>query len=99
MDILGPLSEKVIRYPDYTYNDGSLLEVTKSDLMSKMVVCHKASLFLENRAVTYLAHTHLLTDNETKFVSRFFGTLCFILRTKHLKAMAYHPQTTGRLAG
>lgn len=45
----------------------------------------------------YETPSYLLSDNGSKFVGKFFDTLCSHPGTKHVKTTIYHPQTNGNV--
>lgn len=51
--------------------------------------------FNDRWIIPYEIPAFLPTENATRFVSKFFETLCNLLGLKHFKATAYHPQTNG----
>lgn len=47
-----------------------------------------ACIFYDGWVGSYDKQSYLLTDNETKFVNKFFGTLYTYLATKHMTKTA-----------
>lgn len=96
MDILGPLPKTsedkqyvltiTDRYSKPTH------AIPSSQATSTLIV----NIFFDQWIISYGIRSFQLTDNDTKFVSKFFATLCSFLGVKHLTTTAYHPQPDGQ---
>lgn len=74
-------------------NDGQVLEVNETLQTSNMTLSHIASLFMDQWLTPFGIQKHLVTDNETQFVSRFVESLGTFLGANHLTTTAHHLQT------
>jgi transposase InsO family protein len=56
-----------------------------------------ARAFVLDWVAVYGITLHLLTDNGTQFISKFFQTVYRLLGVKQLFTIAYHPSTNGQV--
>lgn len=96
MDILEPLPETMQGNQYVVIITDRYSKLTRAIKTSKTAAAHMANIFLDHWIVSFDISSYLLTDNGTRFRSKFFASICGYLGVKHLTTTAYHPQTNGQ---
>ena len=94
--LLGPLIKSENGCTDIlviTYRFSKLARVVPLQSNKAPVV---ANALLEHWILPYGLPKHVLSDNGPQFVGKVFTTIRTMLRLKHDKTLAYHPQTNGQ---
>lgn len=63
----------------------------------KTIASHIVSIFMNHWIILYRTREFGLIDNRTKFICKFFESLCAFLGIKRLMTSAYHPQVNVNL--
>jgi transposase InsO family protein len=71
-------------------------KLTRTVPLRTIVATEVATIFVHELYCVYGAPVILLTDNGTRFVSKFFQTVCRLLGVKQVFTTAYNPQTNGQ---
>lgn len=65
--------------------------------MINKTAVHIASISMDHWIIRYGIPDYFLTDDGSKFLSKFFESLCAFLGKKHLTITVHHPQTNGQV--
>lgn len=97
MDILVPLLKRLNGNWLVLVMKGRCATSRRGLSTSKTIASHTASLFMESWTIPYGIPDHVLTDNGTHFISKYFQLLCLVLGTKRLAATWYPCKSTCKL--
>lgn len=95
MDIFIPLPKTMIGKMHVVVIIDCNPKLTRAVLNARTVTDAVAGIFFTPWIMPYCISLYLLTDNDTRFVSRVLESHCNQLDTKHLTTTAYHLQTNG----
>lgn len=93
MDVLGPLQKTKNGNPFVVVITEHYLKLTQTIPTAEITAAHVSFMFFDYNILLYRAPDHLLMDNRSQLVAKFFRTICSFLEVKHLKTTAYRPHT------
>lgn len=96
-DIAGPLSRTTQRDQYVLVITDRYSNLTRAVPATKTSKTHNAVIFLKHWIVPFGTPRYVLAGDGPKFVSKIFATICEYLEVKHLKTIAYHPQTNEKV--
>ena len=96
IDILGPLPRTKTGRQYVVVITDRYSKLTRAVPTAKITAPVVAAVVLEHWVIPYGIPNHILSDNGSQFVSKFFSALCAFLGAKLTTTTAYHPQTNGQ---